>query len=162
MVNQEPGTSKSERRQVVHFMIGSDNYGLEVEQVQEIIRPLPVTRVPFAPAFIEGVINLRGSIIPVIKLDDLLGRPLSANNGYTRVIIAHFDEITVGLKVNSVKGVVYLNIDFDEPILKQAQIKTRYISGIGKLNDQLILLLDLASLLDDVKLNKQEEKCSIG
>ncbi|HAF16862.1 MAG TPA: chemotaxis protein CheW, partial [Peptococcaceae bacterium] len=50
MVNQEPGSYTSERRQVVHFIIGSDNYGLEVEKVQEIIRPLPVTRVPFAPA----------------------------------------------------------------------------------------------------------------
>ncbi|MDR9757546.1 MAG: chemotaxis protein CheW [Thermacetogeniaceae bacterium] len=159
MVNQEPGSYTSERRQVVHFIIGSDNYGLEVEKVQEIIRPLPVTRVPFAPAFIEGVINLRGCIIPVIKLDDLLGKQLSENDGYTRVVIAHFQEITVGLKVDSVKGVVYLDIDFADPILKQAQIKTRYISGIGKLNDQLILLLDLASLLDDAKLNKQEEKC---
>ncbi len=158
-MKQEAGTYRLERRQVVHFTIGSENYGLEVEQVQEIIRPLPVTRVPFAPAFIEGVINLRGSIIPVIKLDDLLGRQLSENNGYSRVIIAHFQEITVGLKVDSVKGVVYLNIDIDDPILKQAQIKTRYLSGIGKLNEQLILLLDLASLLEDVKLNKQEEKC---
>ena len=57
------------------------------------------------------------------------------------------------------KGVAYLDIDLADPILKQAQIKTRYISGIGKLNDQLILLPDLASLLDDAKLNKQEEKC---
>lgn len=161
MVNLEPDSYISERRQIVHFLIGSDNYGLEVENVQEIIRPLPVTRVPFAPAFIEGVINLRGCIIPVIKLDDLLGRQ-SENNGYNRVIIAHYQDITVGLKVDSVKGVVYLNIDSADPILKQAQIKTRYLSGIGKLNEQLILLLDLASLLDDVKLKKQEEKCSIG
>jgi len=159
VVNQEPGNHTTEHRQVVHFTIGPENYGLEVEQVQEIIRPLPVTRVPFAPAFIEGVINLRGCIIPVIKLDDLLGKQLSENNGYSRVVIAHYQEITVGLKVDSVKGVVYLDIDFADPILKQAQIKTRYISGIGKLNDQLILLLDLASLLDDAKLNKQEEKC---
>lgn len=153
-MSQEPGSQAPALEQVVYFMIGEENYGLEVEKVQEIIRPLPVTRVPRAPVFIEGVINLRGNIISVIKMHDILGKKVEDKNDYTRVVIAHHQEITVGLLVDSVKGVIFL----DSGVEEIAAAPTQFISGIGRLDGELVLLLDLASLLDAAGgLNKQEE-----
>lgn len=152
MINHEVDTQPSTQKQVVLFNIGSEDYGLEVDIVQEIIRPLLITRVPRVPAFIKGVINLRGNIIPVIDVRDLLGYRSGGKSDYTRVVITQQQETIIGLLVENVNGVVYLDDVTTEIPVSAKQIKTIYLKGIGKLGKRLVLLIDLPLLLEGTRI----------
>lgn len=146
MIEEKAATDKV---QLVLFTIGAEDYGLDVGQVQEIVRPLPVTRVPRAPACIEGVINLRGNIIPVINVHNRLGCPCGENGHNTRIIIACCEEVVIGLIVDEVKGVTYIERGSIESPAALEQLQASYWQGIAKQEGRLILLLDLASILAD-------------
>ncbi|NPV28229.1 MAG: chemotaxis protein CheW [Firmicutes bacterium] len=135
--------------QLVVFLVGKEEYGLEINQVQEINRLLPITRVPRAPSYIEGVINLRGNVIPVINLHSRLGLGTRTNTARTRIIVAQVQEIPVGLIVDEVLGVLYLSSSaIEPPALPGVAASTAHLLGVGKSEGRLILLLDLASLLN--------------
>jgi len=150
----EEKTNSKDELQLVIFSVGTEEYGLEVNQVQEIIRLLPITRVPRAAAFIEGVINLRGNVIPVVNLHYRLGLEQRKDTDRTRVIIAEVQGISVGLIVDQVLEVLYISRSDLEPPASAGNVDdAAFIRGIGKLHERLILLLDLESLL---YLNKAE------
>lgn len=134
--------------QLVTFHIGDEEFGVEILKVQEIIRMMGITRVPKAPNFVEGVINLRGKVIPIIDLRKRFGMSAQEHDKHTRIIVIEINKVIVGFVVDSVSEVLRIPASTVEPppaII--SGIESEYISGVGKLADRLLILLDLDRLL---------------
>jgi purine-binding chemotaxis protein CheW len=156
-MNTENGTmttSNGKLLQLVSFHVGSEEFGLDILRVQEIIRIQPLTRVPNLPSYINGVINLRGSVIPVIGLRDRLGLDTQAADKKTRIIVANVHEQVLGFVVDEVSEVLRIHSDTVETTPRIGEIERDYISGIGKLDSRLLLLLNLEELVTEAELNK--------
>lgn len=136
--------------QLVTFHLGSEEYAIDILKVQEITRMVEITSVPNAPEHIEGVINLRGKVIPVINLRKRFGLGPRNADGNSRIIVVDIGT-TVSLIVDSVSEVLRLSPDNVEPA---PPITTRnggeYIKGIGKLPNRMLILLDIEQCLRDV------------
>jgi len=138
----------SETVQVVSFKLGSEEYGVEIAQVQEINRMVAVTHVPRAPQFMEGVINLRGQLIPIIDLRTRFGMPRAEHTKNTRIVVTDIGAKRVGMVVDSVSEVLRLPTDAIEDAPEMITgVDTEYIRGVGKIEDRLIILLDLAKII---------------
>ncbi len=145
--------SVSEKRedelyQLVTFSIGSEEFGVDILKVVEIIRIMDITKVPRAPAFVEGVINLRGLVIPIIDLRRRFGLAVKPMDQETRIIVIEINGMTVGFVVDSVSEVLRIpasTVEPPPPVV--AGLDSDYISGVGKLADKLLILLDLDKLL---------------
>ena len=134
--------------QVVSFKLGSEEYGVDIAQVQEINRMVAVTHVPRAPQFMEGVINLRGQLIPIIDLRTRFGMPRAEHTKNTRIVVTEIGAKRVGMVVDSVSEVLRLPADQVEPAPEMITgVDTEYIRGVGKIEDRLIILLDLAKII---------------
>lgn len=131
------------------FTIGNVEFALDIMQIKEIIKPIKITVIPKAPRFIEGVINLRGGIIPIVDLRKRFGvKAAGAESAKERVIVTRLNRKVIGLIVDSVTDVISLdkkNISPAPEIVKG--ISSQFIKGVGKLNDRLILLIDLDTIL---------------
>jgi purine-binding chemotaxis protein CheW len=135
--------------QLVTFKVEGEEFGVDILRVQEIIRSMEVTRVPKAPAFVEGVINLRGKVIPIIDLRKRFGIGQRAHDRDTRIIVMEISSAVVGFVVDSVSEVLRLPADTVEPTpAVVTSVDSDYISGVGKLDDRLLILLELDKLLD--------------
>jgi len=135
-------------RQFVEFKLGDEDYGIDILQVKTIERMMPITRIPKAPQFVEGVINLRGEIVPVIDLKKRFDLPLSETTDSTRIIIVSIDDITVGMIVDSATEVIQLSQDDIEPAPPiTGSIDANYLDGVGKIDGRLLILLNVAKLL---------------
>lgn len=135
--------------QVVAFKLAEEEYAVDILNVQEIIRILEITRVPKSPFFIEGVINLRGNVIPVIDLRKRLGLTERTNTENTRIIITKLDEITVGMVVDSVSEVLRLaTASIEPPPSMLSNVDIDFIEGVGKIDERLIILLNLLKVMD--------------
>lgn len=138
----------AESTQVVSFRLGAEEYGVDIAQVQEINRMVTVTSVPRAPAFMEGVINLRGQLIPIIDLRTRFGMARADHTKNTRIVVTEIGNKRVGMVVDSVSEVLRLPLDAIEPAPDMiAGVDTEYICGVGKVDDRLIILLDLAKVV---------------
>jgi purine-binding chemotaxis protein CheW len=136
--------------QVVICQLGDESYGLDIGSVYEIIRFQSSTAVPTAPNFVDGVINLRGRIIPVMDLSSRFGLKRGAATKSTRIIVAGTGGVRVGLVVDAVTEVLMVADDAVEPTPDVvAGRDSRYIRGIAKLADQLVILLDLGVLFSE-------------
>jgi len=134
--------------QLVVFKLGNEEYGVDITQVREIIKMKEITRIPNAPEFVEGVINLRGQITSVTDLRKRLGIGVHENSEQTRIIIVELDKSTIGMVVDSVSEVLRLNKeDIDSTPSMAANMETKYVRGVGKLTDRLLILLDLNKVL---------------
>lgn len=134
-----------EEVQLVIFKIGEEEFGVEINQVREIVKLVSITRMPKAPVFIEGVVNLRGQIITVIDLAKRLDLPSTGKTEETRIMVVEVGENTVGMIVDSVSEVLRLSIDDieDTPSLIDTEVHEKYLRGVGKSEDRLLILLDL-------------------
>lgn len=143
------GTTYDEKdMQLVVFRLLDAEYGVPILQVQEIIKPTAITRVPQALEYIQGVINLRGSIIPVVDLKDRLHLAAAAASEDTRIVITRVEDVTVGLVVDAVTEVLSLPAESVENTLGLTAAQGKeFISGVGKLDNRLIILLDLTAVL---------------
>ncbi len=147
------GTEKREQSseevlQLVSFTLGKEEFGIDILKVQEINRTSSVTRVPNAPHFIEGVINLRGKVIPIVDLRKRFGMSASLHDKNTRIIVVEILSKTVGFIVDSVREVLRIPqavVDPPPPIV--AGISSDYIEGVGKMDDRLLILLNLEKAL---------------
>lgn len=142
------GLDKKEVFQLVTFRLGNEEFSLDILKVQEIIRHMELTRVPRTPDFVDGVINLRGRVIPVLDLRKRFGLPAEDKTNETRIIVVDVDDRTVGLKVDAVSEVLRIPSDTVEPppaIVTGAE--SEYIKGVGKLDGRLLILLDVAKIL---------------
>lgn len=133
--------------QVVVFELGGERYGLDIGTVYEIIRYQPITAVPNAPSFVEGVINLRGRIIPVVDLRGRFGLGAAAPTTASRIVVCEAAGHRVGLVVDAVTEVLMIPAEAVEATPDVAGgTETVYIRGIAKLGERLIILLDLEGL----------------
>lgn len=139
--------------QLVTFRVANEEYGLPITKVQEINRVVPVTKIPQTPEFMEGIINLRGRIIPVIDLRKRFRLPISSHDDDTRIIIVEMNGQTVGVTVDAVSEVARISTENIEPPPQSVTAKSRYVSGVGKLHDRLIILLEVDQILTE----KEEE-----
>jgi purine-binding chemotaxis protein CheW len=139
---------ENELLQLVTFNIGSEEFGIEILKVQEIIRTMEITRVPRAPDYVEGVINLRGKVIPIIDLRKKFGMASHAHDSQTRIVVVDLSGMIVGFIVDSVSEVLRIDSSTVEPPPSiVAGVDSEYISGVGKLADRLLILIDLDKLL---------------
>lgn len=135
-----------EKNQYLTFKVGEETFGISIAHVKEIIEYGGVTPLPMMPKFIKGVINLRGTAVPVIELATRLGKESSEITRLTCILIVeivHNDEqVDVGLMVDSVNEVLALAADQIEPPPKfGSSIRTDFIDGMGKINDDFVVLL---------------------
>jgi len=134
--------------QVVSFHLGSEEYGVDISQVQEIIRMVEITHVPRAPRFMEGVINLRGQLIPIIDLRTRFGMQRGEQTKSTRIVVTEIGSKRVGIVVDSVSEVINIPLEQVENAPDMiAGGGTEYIQGVGKVNERLIILLDLTMVI---------------
>jgi purine-binding chemotaxis protein CheW len=128
--------------------VGEESYGIPVKWVREIIRVPPITRVPNGPSFLEGVINLRGQVIPVMDLRKHLGIPSGDETRRTRVVVSELGRHTVGLMVDGVSQVVMVaTTEIEPPPSLIAGANDGQICGVARLGDRLVLFLDPDRLL---------------
>ncbi|CAH2712922.1 Chemotaxis protein CheW [Neobacillus rhizosphaerae] len=131
---------------IVAFILGEEEYGLDIEYVQSIERIDQITRVPNAPSFVKGVFNLRGNVIPVIDLQGKLNLGQAKYTDKTRVIITKFEDIELGLIVDQTSDVIDVAPEALEAI-SSSGFDSDYFGGIAKIDGRLIILLKLAELM---------------
>lgn len=136
---------------LVTFRLGSGEYAIDIMQAKEIIKIEKITLIPNAPDFVEGVINLRGNIIPIIdlkkrfKIEDLTNQEKN-----TGIIIVKIDNLDMGIIIDSISKVVSIaNSNIQPPPPMFSGIGQRYIKGVGKIGDKLLVVLDLAKLFTE-------------
>lgn len=141
---------KGKETQLVIFRLRKEEFGAEITTVLEISRMLPITHLPEAPGFVEGVVNLRGQVIAVIDLARQFGLAAQAELPKTaRIVVVEIEEETIGLIVDAVPEVLRIAEDDIEatPEVIQTEVKRDYVKGVGKLGERLIILLDLEKVL---------------
>jgi purine-binding chemotaxis protein CheW len=129
---------------LVVFKLTNELYGVDIYRVQSIIPMLQVTAVPGTPSFIEGIINLRGALVPVVDLRRRFDLPLAAEGQKRVVVIVELEGLQVGMivdKVTEVRKISGAAIEPTSPFL--ASIDTAYLQGIAKVDEQMIIMLDL-------------------
>lgn len=135
--------------QLVTFTLGNEDYAVDILKVQEINRMTEIAKVPNSPAYVEGVINLRGRVIPVVNLRSRFGLGDKENDERSRIMIMDIQGITLGVVVDSVSEVLRIPSNTVEPAPNMAsEIGTEFIRGIAKLDDRLIILIDMDRLIE--------------
>jgi purine-binding chemotaxis protein CheW len=144
--------------QVVGFRIGSETFGVLIASVREIVRVPEITAVPSAPETIEGVINLRGKIIPVMDLRKRFGHFDVQPDKKNRILVVELDNKLIGLIVNAASEVLKIPpSDIEAPSSVFAEGESNYVTGVGKLKGRLIILLDVSKLLHRQEVKRLEE-----
>ncbi|MDU2066785.1 MAG: chemotaxis protein CheW [Sporomusaceae bacterium] len=134
--------------QLVVFKLGREEYAISILQVQEIKRMTDITRVPYTPDYIRGVMNLRGSVLPVLDLKRRLSLQAGEFTDDTRIVIVKIQEITVGLIVDAVSEVMAIsheNIESSQSVV--TDVAANYLDGVGKLDNRLLILLNLEAII---------------
>lgn len=147
-----------ESKQLVIFKLGDEEFGVDILQVREIEKlDQPITRVPKSPAFVEGVINLRGEIVPIVDLRKRFGLVVRQTGKEARIVIVDISDGQVGMIVDSVVEVIRLNVSAIEnapPITRG--VDAYFLSGVAKINDRLIILLNLERALSPEEVKELE------
>ena len=144
--------------QLVGFRIGKETFGVPIHLIHEIVRLPEITAVPDAPEYVEGVINLRGKIISVIDLRKRFGEKRVERNRKNRILVAEIDRKMVGLIVDAASEVLRLpqnEVEAPPEVLAEGEVK--YVTGVGKLNGRLVILIDLAKIMQKGELRRLEE-----
>ena len=140
----------AELAQFVNFRLRGEEYGVDIGSVREITRVVDISHIPESPSFIEGVTNLRGQIIPVVDLAKQFGlAPQEKLPESARIVVTEVKGQTVGMIVDEVPEVLKISEENIEPTpeLIQTKIRKDYIKGVGKLENRIIVLLDLEKVL---------------
>jgi purine-binding chemotaxis protein CheW len=144
--------------QLVGFRIGRETFGIPIGLVREIVRMMDITAVPEAPDYVEGVINLRGRIIPVIDLRKRFREPGIAADKRNRILVAELEGRLVGLIVDAASEVLKLaRSDIEPPPELLQENDLSYVTGLGKRNGKLIILVDVEKILSRGELGRLSE-----
>lgn len=147
-MEEEDKLKSIELKQYVTFFVGDETYGVSVMKVQSINEMIEITHVPKARVFIKGVINLRGSVIPVVDMRKKFSLPPKEYDSFTVILIVEVNERLIGMIVDSVSDVVNIPVsDIQSQINYSARVDTSSIEGIGRIGDNLIVLLDVDTFL---------------
>ena len=149
---EQNGTARAfggaDLKQFIGFMVGGEEYGLELLRVREVIRVREITWLPRAPSFVKGVINLRGDVIPIIDLRDKFGLPSRPADADTRIVVVDVERRLIGMVVDSASQVVRIPpTQIDPPPLQLGGLPQEYIAGVGKLDERLVTLVNVDRLL---------------
>jgi purine-binding chemotaxis protein CheW len=145
-------SSAEDMLQLVSFKLGREEFAVDILLVQEINRMAEITPVPKALACVEGVINLRGKIIPVVNLRKRFGLECGQATGDERIVVVNVENRVLGLVVDSVSEVLRVPVNTIEPPPSLvAGIGSEYVKGVGKIDERLLILLDLAMVLGTTK-----------
>ena len=136
-----------EDMQLVIFKLHKEDYGLQIGRVQEINRMVDVTKLPNTPEFIEGIINLRGRVIPVLDLRKRFGFSEQTYTNETRIMVTDVSGQTVGLIVDAVQEVVKIHGEAIEPPPPSFVVDAQFVQGIGKLDNRLVIILDIDRIM---------------
>ena len=148
--------------QVVGFRIGNETFGVRIGSVREIVRVPEITAVPSAPEIVEGVINLRGKIIPVMDLRKRFGQSEIQPDKKNRILVVELEGKLVGLIVNAASEVLKIApSDIEAPGNLFSEGESSYVTGVGKLKGRLIILLDIAKLLHRPEFKRFEEAAEL-
>lgn len=140
-------------RQLVVFELANEHYGVDIAAVESIIKMQPITAVPQAPAFVEGITNLRGNVLPVMDLRKRFGlshmdQGTEAGRDEKRIVVVSMDGMKIGMIVDAVSEVLRVQEEVIEPPPPMiTTINSAFITGIAKVGERLIILLDLAKVL---------------
>ncbi len=148
MVMDELGEDGGTLLQLVSFHVGEEEFAIDILGVQEIIRVVELTPVPNAPYFVEGVINLRGKVIPILDLRSRFGLPPTDRTNDTRIIVVEITKTVLGFIVDSVEEVLRLPESLIEtPPSTGRGGSAEFHKGVGRVNGRLLMLLDLGQIL---------------
>lgn len=157
MINHGEGKEIVEEKdlQLILFKVSGDRYTIDVMKSKEIIKPLKITPLPDVPDFIKGVINLRGTLIPVVSMRDRFGTAIEKNEAAgseTRVIIVALKKIVVGILVDAVDEIIRVPLKDVQPPPRIAEgIDSKYMKGICRMEDDALVILDLDIILSSTE-----------
>ena len=141
-------------QQLVIFELAKEFYGINIAVVESIIKMQAITQLPHTPPYMKGVTNLRGSVLPVIDLRTRFALEVKEDTRQTRIIIVTMGSIKVGVVVDGVSEVLRVSDDLIEPLPPMVNsVNSAFLKGIVRLENRLIILLDLGKILD---LNEQQ------
>ncbi len=149
MSNIKTGQTSKEISRFLTFFIDDEQYGLDISRIKEIIALMSITRIPKTPDFVKGVINLRGSIIPVIDIRLKFGMPAKEETVETAIVIYEIDSVSIGFIVDRVDDVFSIDTDTISAAPDfGTSIDTTFISGIAEIEEGIIMILDLKNIFD--------------
>ncbi|MCS3698362.1 chemotaxis protein CheW [Salinibacter ruber] len=151
------------RRQLVSFLVAREEFAVDVHRVKEIIRPVETTNLPHAPAFTDGIINFRGRLLPIIDLHARLGLKGRAEGEGTRIVVVETGRRPVGLLTDAVREVLKVEesaIDSTPDLV--SQVKSGFVSSVAKLEERLLILLDIEQMLSEEEAKSLSEAKSLG
>ncbi len=147
-------------QQLVVFELANEHYGVDISSVESIIKMQEITRIPHSPSFVEGITNLRGLVLPVIDLRKRFGLEAQEASRDSRIMVVALGAVKVGMIVDAVSEVLRVPSESIEPPPSMTtSSKANFITGIAKLNDLLVILLDLSKILTT---DEQVELSSVG
>jgi purine-binding chemotaxis protein CheW len=146
---QKGSLERKEERQILVFRLAIGELGLDISCVREVLRPQEICPLPKTPHFIEGVINLRGHIVPLIDLSERLGGKQIEDGPDKRVIVCRVDHFIVGLTVDSLREIIALSKEdiIPTPEVVSMQIEADVLSGIARVGERIIPILNLEHIL---------------
>jgi purine-binding chemotaxis protein CheW len=145
--DREPRREEQAVRQFVGFRLDGEDYAIAITKIREIILMKPITRLPHVPESIEGLINLRGTVIPIINLRKRFGLPARPLDDETRTIVVTVHDKTVGCIVDEVTQVMRITADQIQGVpVSMASVARRFIAGLARLEDRLLIILDTDKL----------------
>jgi purine-binding chemotaxis protein CheW len=157
-MSENERTVIKEEYQLILFSLGNSLYGIPIERVSEINKLADITPLPKAPGYIEGVINLRGNVVPVIDLRMRFGMEAVERTNKNKIIVLLIGKRLFGIVVDSVQEVVTLSKESIEPTLPTATgLKGEFINSIGKYNNRLVIILEISKIIsssEDIKLHE--------
>src|SRR5947208_2862974 len=148
---------------IVGFQVGRETYGVPITSLHEIVRVPEITAVPEAPAYVEGVINLRGKIVSIVDLRKRFGEKEITHNKKNRILVVEVEKKMVGLIVDAASEVLRMSSeDIDNPPNVFEEGELNYVTGVGKLKDRLIILIELNKVLQKGELKRLGEVAALG
>jgi purine-binding chemotaxis protein CheW len=148
--NKKKAKGSNELLQLVTFHLGNDEFAVDILNIQGINRMVEITKVPNSPQYVEGIICLRGNILPIIDLRKRLGLPVKEYDKATRFIVVEIENRVIGFIVDNVNEVLRIKRNITEPPPAIVSgIDSDYITSVAKLEDRIIILLDLNKVLTD-------------
>ncbi len=155
--------------QLIVFKQGSEEYGLHIDQIKEVVLTPNITKMPQTPSYVKGVANIRGNIIAIVDLKEKFGirnseaTELNSSNNYTLVVES--EDFKIGILVKEVPNTLTVSeSDIDETvnIVHDSSVEQNYIKGIVKRDDRLIILIDIFKVMSEQEINNTIQKSTVG
>ena len=144
--------------QLVSFKLGNEEFGIDIGRVQEINMMMQLTKIPNSNRFIEGVVNLRGKIVPVVNLRERLGLSKKEDDNRTKIIVSDVNNKLIGYIVDEVNEVLRISKSIIEPTPEIITgVNSELIEGVAKLEGRLLILLNLDKLLSTTEINQLQQ-----